>query len=299
MSGPYCQSFVRRMRLAWEHARQALQEKQLRNKADFDSAHTMAPPLQKGQRVLLHEPQLVASTSKLTRGLAWTGPYRIEEVSAFNNVKLRDLRNNRLHPEVHMNRLRLYKDDEALGEDEYLVDELLGVRRVKAGQARGASLVEFLVKWRGYGLKETTWEPLEALTDKCEDLVEEFCDRHARHPVVRWYRNSGVYRNPRNAPTARAEKARKSQSGPAAPTPPRSEELSPRPVAAKFQRGQWFYEKQSRRSDGRVSSRWYPSVAFSEDDLKSAEFKELRSEHLLSLDAKEAALVAVVSNMGP
>ena len=43
---------------------------------------------------------------------------------------------------------------------------------------------------------------------------------------------------------------------------PRYEEVSKWPVAAKFERGQWFYEKQARRSNGRISSRWFPSIAF-------------------------------------
>ena len=55
-----------------------------------------------------------------------------------------------------------------------------------------------------------------------------------------------------------------------------------------------FYEKQARRSNGRICSRWFPSIAFTESELTSPELGTLRSKYLLALDPKEAALVAAV-----
>ena len=111
---PYCQQMVRRLRLAWEHSRGILHAQQLKDKERFDATHKLTKPLKEGERVLLFEPNLLKTTNKLTKGLAWTGPYRVEKVLPHNNVKLRDLRDNRAHDVVHMDRLRLWKGSKAL-----------------------------------------------------------------------------------------------------------------------------------------------------------------------------------------
>ena len=119
-------------------------------RGDARCTHKSSKPLKEGDSVLLFEPNLLKTTNKLTKGLAWTGPYRVEKVLPHNNVKLRDLRDNRAHDVVHMDRLRLWKGSKALDQDEYVLDELLNVRRVSPKHARGPSRMEFLVKWRQY-----------------------------------------------------------------------------------------------------------------------------------------------------
>ena len=46
------------------------------------------------------------------------------------------------------------------------VEEILGVRK------RGAT-IQYLVKWKGYGPDDNTWEPSKNLTD-AKDAIEEF-----------------------------------------------------------------------------------------------------------------------------
>ena len=120
---------------------------------------------------MLYEPGLRQSTSKLTRGLAWTGPYRIKALLPHNNVQLTDLRDNRLHDVVNLDRLRRYQGARAWGDDMFVLDELLDVRKVPKRQARGPSQVEFLVKWRQYRRQDSTWEPLEELKRTCPEEV--------------------------------------------------------------------------------------------------------------------------------
>jgi len=61
-------------------------------------------------------------------------------------------------------------EEEELGEEEYFVERIL---RRKYDKTMKSEL--FLVKWRDYGEKDNTWEPMENLKVQVLSSFEEEC----------------------------------------------------------------------------------------------------------------------------
>ena len=55
-------------------------------------------------------------------------------------------------------------------DDIYACEKIVGQRRAKGG------VIQWKVKWVGYGSKQNTWEPIEHLAG-CEKLIAEFQER--------------------------------------------------------------------------------------------------------------------------
>ena len=113
------------------------------------------------------------------------GPYEITEKLSPLNYRLKlpkELRS--IHDVMHIEKLLPYEEDtipervpippppiEIEGETEYKVDKILDSQR------KGKKL-EYLVLWKGYGIEENSWEPVQNLMH-AKDALKIF---HKEHP---------------------------------------------------------------------------------------------------------------------
>ena len=214
----------------------------------------------------------------------WSGPYRIAEVLPDGNCRLRDLENNILHDEFEPSHLRPYRatvDAEELAADEYVIDRLDG-HRDRRGQR------EYRIKWRGFPMSQSTWEPRSEIERRAAALVEAYEQR--LQPAA-------------DEQPKRHNRKRRASAAPApvpvpapAPAPMPHYESDDAPTIAKFERGSWMYGMHRATARGR-RLHWYPVSNFTANQRQSDAFEALRATHLAALDVKAAAVVAAALTM--
>lgn len=171
----------------------------LSREIDFSRARTakysnkkrsMGPPLKRGDKVYLLRKHI--KTKRLSTKLDFKklGPFEILEEVGPVNFRLRLPEGSRLHPVFHISLLEPAKGTTPLATDEelqpendpdtYEVEKLLDTRTTTRGQQ------EYLVKWKGYGSEENSWEPTKNLN--CPDLLRQFRSRTQVNPRKRDHR---------------------------------------------------------------------------------------------------------------
>ena len=172
---------VRRLRVAWRLAEAATLKQQVADKSDRDRKTEKPPVFQPDDRVLVKREKLQPKLESL-----YDGPYRVVSGPDIRgNYKIRDLHTARMHDEIAISRLKLYStitDTDRIAPDEYLVESLLeaGERPLLNRGLSSAKVPHLLVKWRGYPVKDATWEPRSALMLRCSDMVQAFEETRGR-----------------------------------------------------------------------------------------------------------------------
>ena len=103
---------------------------------------------------------------------------KVSEVS----FKLKLPKNITIHPVVHVSSLEPYYEDNKFkrkqsspppiivnDNEEYELEEILD-------QRKHYGKIQYLIKWKGYPLSESSWEPEENLN--CPELLKEFKNSH-------------------------------------------------------------------------------------------------------------------------
>jgi len=114
-------------------------------------------------------------------------PYEVVEVISPVNYQLKLPFTVRIHPVFHVSLLKRYVENseefpgrikgppppvQVDGEQEYEVEKILDKRERKQGRR---TIVEYLVKWKGYCDYDATWEPESGLRN-AQELIREFED---------------------------------------------------------------------------------------------------------------------------
>ena len=252
-----------RLVYAWQAARDLTLAHQGASIAD--TVQRASPPLvfQVNDRVARRLPDRANKLSYV-----YAGPYRVDAVLGDGRYRLTDLENNHIVKEFDVSNLRPYRthvDAEELQSDEYLVDRLVNHRGV--GNRR-----QYRVKWRGYPLSQSTWEPRAELERRCADLVDAY---ESSLPIARRAVRIPV------APSAQAA----ASPGPSAPSAPMTATVDPHadpaaaystlPHLARFERGRWLYGKTVPTPRG-PRLRLLESRNYTPAELASEHFSSLR-----------------------
>lgn len=151
--------------------------------------------LQEGEKVYLSSEHVAiyAPSSKFRQ--RWLGPFVVKRIVSPVAVELKlPLTLRKVHPVFHVHLLKRTVEDDINppppvpdpvlnedGEEEFVVGEIIQ-HRLRPGRGR-SKVLEYLVRWKGYGPDEDTWLPQSELED-CEalDVYEEVLKRQGKWP---------------------------------------------------------------------------------------------------------------------
>lgn len=186
---PAVNNFLDRHRYIWSKARENMLKAQSDQKTHADK-HRREESFVVGDSVLLstRDLRLASDSSSVQRANKLTarfvGPFKVTRVINPNAYELELPSQLRIHPVQNISKLRRYVPSpdrfssrpvqptrpppdciDPAGDEVYLVERLLAARQV--GRRK-----EYLVKWEGYPLEESSWEPKSSL--RCPDKLAEF-----------------------------------------------------------------------------------------------------------------------------
>ncbi|KAE9339584.1 hypothetical protein PF008_g11502 [Phytophthora fragariae] len=120
----------------------------------------------------------------------WCGPARVVDTSSNWVFTIENLLTGESRV-AHASRLNFYADSDlgvtedllahvAHNSEGHVVEELREARYDKTAKTH-----QLLVKWRGLGELETSWEPVHNLLEDVPSLVKKFAAKHKRDPLVK------------------------------------------------------------------------------------------------------------------
>ena len=242
------------LRSAWEAASTLTDIAQEHSAADSYTTSNTSVTFAVGDRVCY---RLFDKKRKLMS--SWFGPCRVLAVLERGNYELRDLPNQMVQSKFHVSHLRAYHatlPSDVLAPDEYIVDAIRD-RRTRSGAT------QYLVKWRGYALSKSTWEPRNELLRRCRDEVNQFEDTMPRPPPKPPIRREMTASPPAGAPETDDVQVDLAPNG---------NEL---PHEARLVRGKWLYARQNATKRG-IATKWHNEDTFTSDERATPHFSALR-----------------------
>ncbi|QRW23764.1 Transposon Tf2-7 polyprotein [Rhizoctonia solani] len=165
-------------------AKAALEIAAKQNAQYYDLNRREATKLEVGDKVYLSSANIKTSRPSHKLEHKRLGPYKVLEKIGRNSYKLDLPKSMKVHPVFNIALLHKKPVDEydrdpvplppvvtADGEEEYTVERILDSKKV-------GRQVKYLVKWKGYGPEDNTWEPKAHLANAPEKLAKF----HREHP---------------------------------------------------------------------------------------------------------------------
>jgi hypothetical protein len=176
-NNPEAAERIRRLKADLARARTNIEHAQQRQSRYADQ-HRRAVTFVVGDQVLLSTEHLkLLGSEKRTPKLTckYLGPFKIQRVVNANAYELDLPSSMQIHPVINIDRLKPYRDGQSAFPARPALDPrpppavtlengaaLWEVESILGRRGRGAR-VRYLVKWRGYPIHESTWEPPSAL----------------------------------------------------------------------------------------------------------------------------------------
>lgn len=180
-----------------EHAKQCLQQAQDRQ-SQYVNEHRSDVRFKVGDMVMLSTSNL-KSLDQVPKLLSkWLGPYPVKRVISPVAYELDLPSDLSIHPSFHVSKLKKFnKNDDKLfpnregelitrpppeaqinGDDAYEVEKIIDKRLRRYGRSKRRR-VEYLVKWKGYDVREGTWKAEDDLKF-AKDAIQEYENRFIR-----------------------------------------------------------------------------------------------------------------------
>ena len=165
---PHAEDFLMKMTNVIKEVRHNLiKAKQAQKK--YADKHRRSHTFKEGDQVLLSTKNLnLPDQQKGKLGARWAGPYQITEEIGENTFRLNLGEGVRMHDVFHTDKFKPYHTQRnqefpgrvqsppppliIQGEEHYLVEGIIG-KRCRKG------VTQYLVRWKGYGAENDTWEP--------------------------------------------------------------------------------------------------------------------------------------------
>ena len=179
---------IRRLHADLERARMHIEQAQQRQ-ARYADAHRRAVTFQVGDSVLLSTEHLrfVGSDTRTPKfTYKFIGPFKIKRVVNENAYELDLPPQLQIHPVLNISRLKVYHNGQRLFPNRPVPDSrpppeviledgaaVFEVESILAKRGNGRRGTEYLVKWKGYPLWESTWEPSSSLS-QIPSVIREF-----------------------------------------------------------------------------------------------------------------------------
>ena len=186
-SVPAAEELAKTLKQISEEANAMLKMSSDRYKGNADKGRIEQPGFKVGDRVWLNRKNI--STDRPTSKLDYRriGPYKIKEQIGERAFRLDLPKTLKIHNVFHVSMLEPWKEDEhgrepippepvilEEGQEEYEVEKVLN-SRIHRGN------VEYLIRWKGYGPEEDSWEPKRNVANAPE-LISKFYENNPNAP---------------------------------------------------------------------------------------------------------------------
>ena len=184
-SVPAADQRITDMAHALSDAKAALRITKSRMKEQYERGKKTAHEFNVGDFVGLSSKDIKIHQQSPKLGPRQLGPFKVLERVGELDYRIELPAGLNINPVIHVDRLSPWRDngltqpappppDIVDGEEEYEVEEILDSRIYR-------KKLQYLVKWKGYGHGENTWEPA-ANFDHASEVVEDF---HKKYPTAR------------------------------------------------------------------------------------------------------------------